>query len=88
MCGLDSTPIFFRAGSVKPAPTPGPAPTPAPIPDPDPEDQEDETPGEIPDISGNVIWYDGAGNKYVLDGETNIVTVYDSEGNVIGTFQQ
>ena len=34
-------------------------------------------------ISASVTWYDEAGNKYVLDGASCTVTIYDADGNVI-----
>ena len=34
-------------------------------------------------ISSSATWYDGAGNKYVLDDTTQTVTVFDAEGNVL-----
>ena len=37
----------------------------------------------MPEISSSVSWKDASGNTYVLDSATNMVTVYDTEGNVI-----
>ena len=50
-----------------------------------PEKKEEE---QAPEIHSTVTWEDGAGNKYVLDGDTNIVTVYDSDGNKIAEYQK
>ena len=36
-----------------------------------------------PIINSTVTWYDDAGNKYVRDDNSNTVTVYDAEGNVL-----
>ena len=36
----------------------------------------------IPEIASKVTWTDASGNTYVLDSETNTVTVYDVDGNV------
>ncbi|MBQ6362546.1 MAG: hypothetical protein IKF45_06675 [Lachnospiraceae bacterium] len=47
---------------------------------PAPKKQE---PAQQEVITASATWYDAAGNKYVLDGASHTVTIYDADGNVI-----